>query len=117
MKPLKTRKETKKMSDTHYAHSFKATAKLYNLMQGSARDGYRHENVEACKQSCPVGYAGNHPFPQGYFACVEFIDHDEMRDFHVNETVDETVDGPFPTEAETLAAAESYIPEIQNRYK
>ena len=93
-------------NETHYNHSFKAAAKMASLNLGRQAPWYIPENVEACKEQVAWESIGGKMWPCGWFAIVEFTDHDEMRDLGVKQRCERVVAGPYPTEDEALASAE-----------
>ena len=101
---------------THYFTDFRPAAVNESLSWCSKHpDGwYKAENVVACEQLAPRRRIGNKLWPTGYFAVIEYIDHDEMRDFQVNKRDSRPVAGPFPTEDEALDAACMMFDEIRD---
>ena len=89
-----------------YNYSYQPSAKLDTLSFGQATDWYIHDNVDDCYASVPAQRIGNKWWPRGWFATIECINHDEMRDFNVEQRDSWVVGGPFASEEEAIRFAE-----------
>lgn len=104
------------MSKLHYGTDFHAGAELQDIRTGSKADYYRSENVAEIVKHGEKRLIGNKYWAYGWYATVEWNDHDEMRDYGASSKASRIVSGPYLTREEAIDAAEPYVASIAEKF-